>query len=409
MLVTFASCKQEKFLEINGKVVNTKTKAIYLTKMNQDMRFDSIIKIPVKDGKFHYKAKIAYPEAVDLALEESVRRGAFRYMPLFLEDEKLELTIYNDEQFDKNIVKGGELNAEYQKIKEELNDKFYSRVESIYGDMESLQKKGEYLNEAATKLLEKARKTKERAEELALYDKFNKMQNDGTGLTSKAKKLKEQLDAVLDEESTFIYNYIENNPSIIGYYFFIKKLKDLKYQKDKVDIAWAEKNHKLLTKANPNHYYNKFSLSLIEAIKNIKVGQQFVDFTAPNLKGENHTLSSEIKGKVALLDLWATWCGSCIAKSKSVLPVYEEYKDKGFTIVGVAGEFKNTENLTKFLAKNKWSWLQLVDLDRKYGIWNKYGIDNAGGSTFLIDKNGVIIAINPTAKEVRAELEKRLK
>ncbi len=406
MLVALVSCKQEKFLEINGKVVNTKTKAIYLTKMNQDMRFDSIIKIPVKDGKFYYKAKIAYPEAVDLALEESVRRGAWRSMPLFLENEKLELTIYNDDQFDKNIVKGGELNAEYARLNNELLDKFGKRVNPLYDSLDSLDEKGEYFSEEANKLYDELNKTKDRQKQLVLYKKRDEMIKAKRDVSPKAKKLIDEIDTIYAEKSRFVNRYTERKPSIIGYYFFIKEIK---YQEDKVDIAWAKKMHKLLSKATPNHYYNKWTLSLIEAIKNIKVGQQFVDFTVPDLKGEKHTLSSEIKGKVALLDLWATWCGPCIAHTTAMLPIYEDFKDKGFTIVGVAGEFKTTKNFEKILAKNKWPWLQLIDLDRKYGIWNKYGIDNAGGGTFLIDKNGVIIAINPTAKEVRAELEKRLK
>jgi alkyl hydroperoxide reductase subunit AhpC len=91
-----------------------------------------------------------------------------------------------------------------------------------------------------------------------------------------------------------------------------------------------------------------------------------------------------------------------------MVPLYNEYKDKGFTIVGVAGEFENTDRLVKFLEDEKLPWLNLVELDRKNNIWQKYGVGNAGGRIFLINKNGEILAIEPTAEEVRRELETRL-
>lgn len=147
---------------------------------------------------------------------------------------------------------------------------------------------------------------------------------------------------------------------------------------------------------------------MLNAIESIKVGEKFVDFSAPDLNGNLVKLSDEIKGKVALLDLWATWCGPCIAKSKTMISLYNEYKDKGFTIVGVAGEFKSTTNLIKYLEREKWPWLNLVELDRQNMLWQKYGADNSGGAMFLIDQNGKILAKDPTADEVRIELGKFL-
>lgn len=91
-----------------------------------------------------------------------------------------------------------------------------------------------------------------------------------------------------------------------------------------------------------------------------------------------------------------------------MIPIYNEFKDKGFIIIGVAGEFKNTDNLVKRLEKEKWPWLNLVELDRKNAIWVKYGVNGGGGGIFLIDEKGNIIAEDPTAEEVRKELESRL-
>ncbi len=67
-----------------------------------------------------------------------------------------------------------------------------------------------------------------------------------------------------------------------------------------------------------------------------------------------------------------------------------------------------TDRLVKFLEKEKWEWLNLVELDRQNNIWQKYCVDGGGGGIFLIDENGLILAKDPTAGEVRMELESRL-
>src|SRR5690606_28964485 len=134
-------------------------------------------------------------------------------------------------------------------------------------------------------------------------------------------------------------------------------MEDLIYNIETIDISLAKGTFQKLSKAHPNHPYNDLAFNLINAIENIKVGKKYQDFSAPDLKGNVVRLSDKINGNVALLNLWATWCGPCIAKSRTMVPLYEEYKDQGFTIIGVAGEFKNTEKLVKFLEKEKWEWL----------------------------------------------------
>lgn len=337
--IIFFNCSQEKekILQINGTVINTNTKSILLLKPNQDLRFDSLIEIPVIDGKFHYESKLEYPEAVNLMLGEVKENGGGRTMPLFLENEKIDLTIHSEQEFDKNSVQGGHLNKQYQIFK--------TQVDSLLKD----------------------------------------------------KPFEEQLKWQED--------YISNNPNLISYYLFLEQLV---YFKEFINVGLAKRNYKILSEANINHPYNDLANHLIKAIENIKIGKDYVDFIAPDLKGNKIRLADEINGKVALLDLWATWCGPCIAKSRTMLPIYNEYKDKGFTIVGVAGEFKNTDRLVRFLENEKWPWLNLVELDRENAIWQKYGVDGGGGGLFLIDEKGKIIAIDPSADDVKKELESRL-
>ena len=399
----FLNCAPEKeqILQISGKTVGTDTKSIILVKPNQDTRFDSIIEIPVIDGEFNYETKLQHPEAVTLFLS----RDLGRYMPLFIENEKINLTIFPEEDFDKNVVEGGNLNAQYKLYRQDLDNKFKDRVKPLQDSLDTLSKNDEYFSEKAKELQSELRGAKNQDEKVPIYRKMEDLRNTGEDLSPKAKILVDKLKLIREEQKKYQQEYMENNPTIVSYFLF---LDNLIYNTETVDINVAKNNFKILSEANPNHPYNNLASNLINAIENIKVGKKYPDFSAPDLNGNEVKLSDKINGKIALLDLWATWCGPCIRKSRTMVPLYDEYKDKGFTIVAVAGEFKNTNRLVKFLKKEKWKWLNLVELDRQNNIWQKYGVDGGGGGMFLIDENGLILAKDPTAEEVRKELESRL-
>jgi len=406
VLIIGCSTDKGKFLEIKGKVVNTDTKSILLIKPNQDMRFDSLIEIPVVNGMFYYKSKLENPEVVSLFLGEAKENGGGSFMPLFLENEKIDLTIHSEEEFDKNIVNGGKLNLQYKKYKQNFEAEFNDRIKPLQDSISALFEKDEYNSDTVKALLAELRDSKSQDKNIVIYKKMDDLRKADKHLSSKAKILEDRLKPIHEEQKKYQQEYIENNPTLVSYSFL---LQDLIYNKENVDIPLARKNYQKLSKANPNHPYNELALNLLNAIENIKVGKKYIDFSAPDLNGNIVKLSNEISGQIAILDLWATWCGPCIAKSRTMVPLYNEYKDKGFTIVGVAGEFKNTDRLVKFFEREKWPWLNLVELDEQNNIWQNYGVEGGGGGIFLIDKSGEILAVNPTAEEVRKELEDKLK
>ena len=83
----------------------------------------------------------------------------------------------------------------------------------------------------------------------------------------------------------------------------------------------------------------------------------------------------------------------------------KKYKDKGFVILGVANEYKNTNAFKKAMEKDKYPWLNLIELENANRIWDKYNISNSGGSTFLVNSKGVVVAVNPSAQELDKLLE----
>lgn len=156
---------------------------------------------------------------------------------------------------------------------------------------------------------------------------------------------------------------------------------------------------------NPRKYF-VILLSLlcsIEATSQIKFGNMAPEVALPSLNGDTIRLSS-LKGKVVLLDFWASWCGPCRTSNKGLVKLYPKFKDKGFEILGVSLDDDKTD-WEKAVKKDKVSWLQVIDP----GGWQsstamKWGI-MAIPTSYLIDRNGKLIAMDLEGKN----LEKALK
>ncbi len=249
--------------------------------------------------------------------------------------------------------------------------------------------------------VEKAQNEEERKE---IFQKMRQLDDDGKAYTEDYKILEKKSQEVNGKYKNYEKEYIRSNPTIVGLYLLKQQIRRMHDTEEASDIMHIYKTGYAGKFAdNPMTDYMKLWI----ASREIKLGGKYIDFTAPDAEGLPHTLSKEIEGKVALIDLWASWCGPCRRSSISMIPVYEAYKDKGFTVVGVARE-RQADDMKKAVAKDKYPWLNLIELNDAGKIWEKYGIGNAGGGTFLVDKEGKILLIQPTAEEVKACLDKLL-
>lgn len=121
---------------------------------------------------------------------------------------------------------------------------------------------------------------------------------------------------------------------------------------------------------------------------------------------------STYRGKVVLVDFWATWCGPCIGELPNVKENYKKYHEKGFEVIGISLD-RSRAPLDKFVESQELPWAQLYDEVVQTGKgWNHpmarhYGI-NSIPAAILVDKEGNVVSLKARGEELTTQLEKLL-
>lgn len=122
----------------------------------------------------------------------------------------------------------------------------------------------------------------------------------------------------------------------------------------------------------------------------VKTGQVAPEISLPTPEGELMNLS-QLRGKVVLVDFWASWCKPCRAENPNVVRMYNKYKDKGFEIYGVSLD-RTKDAWLKAIEKDGLTWHHVSDLK----FWNSEAAQTYGVRgipyTVLLDKEGKIVA-----------------
>ncbi|MDH3197165.1 MAG: TlpA family protein disulfide reductase [Candidatus Krumholzibacteria bacterium] len=153
--------------------------------------------------------------------------------------------------------------------------------------------------------------------------------------------------------------------------------------------------------------FTRASVKDLETARKLAVGAEPIPFEVVGIKGEKLS-PAEFKGKVLLLDFWATWCGPCKVEMPNVKRVYEKYNKAGFEIVGISLD-RSRNDLDAYIDKYDISWPQFFD--GKYwqnDVAVQYGVRSIP-ATYLIDRKGKIRYKLLRGRQLELAVEKLLK
>ena len=148
---------------------------------------------------------------------------------------------------------------------------------------------------------------------------------------------------------------------------------------------------------------------LTDKQKKTAVGTKFVDFEMQTPDGKSVKLSDYVgKGKVVLVDFWASWCGPCRREMPNLVEAYAKFKGKNFEIVGVSLD-QDGAAWKEAINKLNMTWPQMSDLK----FWQSEGAQlyavNSIPHTVLIDGDGTIIARGLHGEELQTKIAEAVK
>lgn len=340
---SFVACKQDKTLTLHGEfdTSNFDGKMVFLTDYGKTPTtyLDSAI---VENKKFIFTREIS--DSIQIGLLDFSKSYAPKM--IVLEKGTMQLKINTDgNAASRYVISGGKLNTEYEQFKDEFWDK--------------MQASGE------------------------LGQKMFKIFEDPNIDEQKVAELNNASDSVFTDLENFVSNYFSKYAQTqFGEYI---------YEQDSYFFR-PEKKKEVFEKLSP-HAQKRLArhLQIIKAQQATAEGKRYTDIKGIGLDGKDIALSDYTeKGKVVLVDFWASWCGPCISKLPSLKDFYEKNKNKGLVIVSVS------------LDSNMEDW---VNASNKHGIekWpqisNLKAFDDPAAASYgiqsipqmiLIDQSGII-------------------
>ncbi|PQJ14979.1 TlpA disulfide reductase family protein [Aureicoccus marinus] len=344
VLALLIGCQNDKdgfTLEGSVSGVLTDSTKVYLQKRDSLGRFQPIDTALIVDEHFEFTGKV---EEVDLyTLKFDSRRGG-TLAPVILENAEISFKSPID-SLAYMTVKGTEQNEWLMEFMDQTRT----------------------MNEIGTTLRDDMRK--------AYYAQ------DSVAYAALIEESQELVQKNLDFAKTFIGNHPKSLMSLT-------LMEDLVNRKS-LPVITVDSLYQLLDEDLKRRPIGEKIKVFIDKEKPISVGAIAPDFIGPDPDG-NELILSEVRGKVTLVDFWAAWCKPCRMENPNVKRVYEQYKDKGFTVIGVSLD-KNAEEWAEAIAQDGLEWNHVSNLmawqDPIAKMYNVSSIPKA----FLLNEEGKII------------------
>lgn len=231
---------------------------------------------------------------------------------------------------------------------------------------------------------------------------------DSARTDSLSKVLQKPYDDIIASYSDVVAKKISENANSFASVMAIQQLKPENY------IETFKALDKGLNQKYPNNKDARSFHSMVQQtemaiarIEAVKIGKEAPELVLPMPNDKELALSS-LRGKVVLIDFWASWCGPCRKEMPNVKRCYEKYKNKGFEILGVSLD-EDKDRWLEAIQKEGMTWPQVSDLKH----WKSeavliYGIQSIP-FTVLVDKEGKILATDLRGLELDQKLKEVLK
>jgi thiol-disulfide isomerase/thioredoxin len=212
----------------------------------------------------------------------------------------------------------------------------------------------------------------------------------------------------LDKATPYLEDYIrraDEDDENVGFAHFY--LAEAYKKQERFDDAKSHYKIFLDKYSNLNPKYTSSansSLDDLQVLRRLSVGNEPIPFDVKAIDGKTISLAN-YKGKVVLLDFWATWCMPCKVEMPNVIRIHKKYNKQGFEIIGISLD-RDRNALEKYVKDNEMNWPQYFDGQGwNSGLASKYRVREIP-TTYLIDKKGKIRYRSLRGKQLEEAVKK---
>ena len=256
---------------------------------------------------------------------------------------------------------------------------------------DSLQIKGGEQNNYLNDYLEKTKYFQSQLEEIRLEFEQNSLNENPQQIMEIRKKYAD----IQKQNISYIRKFASSKSESLLSVWFLFDLQQQRLISSEEFMDWLNTKSKDVKQST----IASKAFELSAKLKKSKIGSAIENFKGPQPDGSEIELYDHLD-KITLIDFWAAWCKPCRLENPNIVSVYQDYRDKGFTVVGVSLDTSKSR-WTKAIADDKLDWIQISHLQRFRGpIARSFNITSIP-SSLLVDENGVIIAKDLRGYELR--------